>query len=261
MLKHSDEAWAAIRGGCSFDGQTLVATDGNPTAIQDIRVGARVLARDEKTGEERYQKVTAVISEWHDEALEVTFQSDRSSETILTTDEHPFFEVGIGFVPASQLRVGAQVLRASGQLARVERMRETKGGLAWNLTVESDHTFFVGQVRYWVHNQCIRGVSGESPALGGSPYHPDAVNERIRPPYRANPQHDPGSADFRSWKSPEPSDAQAVYSTASRAGMGEWFGLGKGGWYRYFSDNAGGVHFSGVVNSDDVPIDLRRMYQ
>jgi hypothetical protein len=35
--------------------------------------------------------------------------------------------------------------------------------------------------------------------------------------------------------------------------MGVWFGRGEQGWYRYFDDNAGGVHFSGLVDEAAVP--------
>ncbi|MBI4510551.1 MAG: RHS repeat-associated core domain-containing protein [Deltaproteobacteria bacterium] len=96
-----------------------------------------------------------------------------------------------------------------------------------------------------------------SPALEGSPYSPAEVADRVRPTYRANPQHNP-RATQGAFRTPEPPDAAIVYQTAQRAGLGEWFGKGQNGWYRYFSDNAGGVHFSGIVPDDLVPIHLRR---
>ena len=99
-----------------------------------------------------------------------------------------------------------------------------------------------------------------SPAVKGTPYHPGVVRDRVRPPYHANPAHDPGSPSFNKLKSPEPSDAAAVYSRAVRSGMGEWFGLGRDGHvYRFFSDNAGGAHFSGIVPTLDVPKGVREM--
>jgi RHS repeat-associated protein len=92
-----------------------------------------------------------------------------------------------------------------------------------------------------------------SPALNDSPYNPDAVANRIRPDYEPNPAHDPYSPQFNPQKTPEPSDAASVYQNASRGGMGTWYGRGQGGWYRYFSDNAGGAHFSGIVPESQVP--------
>jgi RHS repeat-associated protein len=97
-----------------------------------------------------------------------------------------------------------------------------------------------------------------NPVLTDSPYNPDTVAARVRPPYVPNPAHDPTSPFFDPTKTPEPSDAASVYAGAARAGMGTWFGRGATGWYRYFYDRAGGSHFSGTVPDAQVPIDIRR---
>ena len=59
-------------------------------------------------------------------------------------------------------------------------------------------------------------------------------------------------------KTPEPPDAASVYERAVRTGMGTWYGRGKGGWYRFFSDNVGGAHFSAIIDEARVPIEARR---
>jgi len=93
-----------------------------------------------------------------------------------------------------------------------------------------------------------------SPALRDSPYHPDAVAKRIKPPYRANPAHDPSSPRFNPGKSPEPADAADVYNKGGvRGDMHTWYGKGQDGYYQYYDDNAGGVHFAGVVPASKVP--------
>jgi RHS repeat-associated protein len=97
-----------------------------------------------------------------------------------------------------------------------------------------------------------------SPALNDSPYHPDSVGARVKPEYRANPAHDSRSPLLNPKKTPEPADARAVYGGAARADMGTWYGRGEGGWYRYFSDNAGGAHFSGIVPEAQVPAAILR---
>ena len=39
--------------------------------------------------------------------------------------------------------------------------------------------------------------------------------------------------------------------------MGTWYGIGDNGeMYRFFSDNAGTVHFSGIVSQSDVPVEV-----
>jgi RHS repeat-associated protein len=95
-----------------------------------------------------------------------------------------------------------------------------------------------------------------SPSLRGSPYHPEVVAERVRPEYRPNPAHDPANPLPR--KDPEPADAADVYKTATPSRIGEWWGRGQEGWYRYFSDRAGGAHFSGVIRERAVPAHLVR---
>jgi hypothetical protein len=117
-------------------------------------------------------------------------------------------------------------------------------------------------------SQCADGLNAPnnvrnttpSPALEGSPYHPNLARDRVRPPYRANPAHDPRSPNFNPRKTPEPPDASAVYDNAVRSGMGEWFGVGQDGQvYRFFSDNAGGAHFSGIVPESAVPKGVREL--
>ena len=101
-----------------------------------------------------------------------------------------------------------------------------------------------------------------SPALKGDPYHPDSVDSRVRPEYRPNPAHDPSSPSFNPNKTPEPSDAAAVYKTAVRGDMGTWYGRGMDGQiYRFFFDNAGGVHFSGTLRDLDVPQNVLKQLQ
>lgn len=99
--------------------------------------------------------------------------------------------------------------------------------------------------------------TGTSPALRGDPYHPESVQQRVRPEYRSNPAHDPRSPSFNPRKTPEPPDAAGVYQGSIRADMGTWYGKGPNGEiYRYFSDNAGGVHFSGIVPKAQVPKEI-----
>ena len=100
----------------------------------------------------------------------------------------------------------------------------------------------------------LAGDATSSPSLKGDPYHPKAVAERIKPPYQANPAHDPRSPLFNPKKTPEPKDVLQVYAKSVRGGMGTWYGKSSdGNIYRYFSDNAGAVHFSGIVPKSNVP--------
>lgn len=99
--------------------------------------------------------------------------------------------------------------------------------------------------------------STPSPALRGSPYNPQVVAGRIKPPYQSNPAHDPKSPLFNPRKTPEPSDVCSVYDSSVRGGMGTWYGKNSDGRiYRFFSDNAGTAHFSGIVPQSEVPYNV-----
>lgn len=85
-------------------------------------------------------------------------------------------------------------------------------------------------------------------------YSPENTNTRTKPRYQPNLAHDKSSPLFNRAKTPEPLHAQLVYETSAvRGGMGTWYAQGQGGYYRYFCDNAGSVHFSGTVPSAQVP--------
>jgi len=98
-----------------------------------------------------------------------------------------------------------------------------------------------------------------SPALPDNPWNPNAVDNRIRPTYRPNPAHDERSPLYNPRKTPEPPNAAEVYENAVRSDMKTWYGVSEDGRiYRYFSDNAGGVHFSGEVSKSLVPNHIKK---
>jgi uncharacterized protein RhaS with RHS repeats len=93
-----------------------------------------------------------------------------------------------------------------------------------------------------------------SPALIGSPYNPSVVASRIRPPYLPNPAHNPRTPSFNPRKTPEPKDACSVYENSVTGDIGVWYGKNADGQiYRYFFDNAGSAHFSGIIPYPNVP--------
>ena len=116
-----------------------------------------------------------------------------------------------------------------------------------------------GTIRLLTTEQLCEVCAGtKSPALADSPYSAESVAERVRPSYRSNPALDPRSPAFNPTKTVEPPDAASVYQDATRANTWTWFGQGAEGWYRFFSDNAGGVHFSGTVSESLVPANILR---
>jgi RHS repeat-associated protein len=111
-----------------------------------------------------------------------------------------------------------------------------------------------GLARHYHEIRAARNRAPGAPALKGDPYHPDSVQERVHPPYETNPAHDRHSPSFNPQKTPEPPDAALVYDNSVRTDFGVWYGKSPTGeYYRFFSDNAGKVHFSATVPPSQVP--------
>jgi hypothetical protein len=90
--------------------------------------------------------------------------------------------------------------------------------------------------------------------LSDDPYNPSNVDARVKPTYQTNPAHDTSSPLYNPNKTPEPADAQSAYEDgAVLGGMGTWYAQGETGYYQYFSDSAGTVHFSGTIPASKVP--------
>jgi hypothetical protein len=74
-----------------------------------------------------------------------------------TTAEHPFYAADKGWVPAKELRLGDRVLLESGNWLPVDGVADSgRVETVYNLEVEGDHTYFVGDPGWgfavWAHN-------------------------------------------------------------------------------------------------------------
>ena len=93
-----------------FTGETEVMTEEGLIAIEEIEIGDYVLAENTVTGEQEYKEVLNVfISQTHKLVHLITI-NDESETTINTTDNHPFYVEGKGWVPTIELEAG-DVLR------------------------------------------------------------------------------------------------------------------------------------------------------
>jgi hypothetical protein len=185
--QHGDEVADAARASLcafnSFDEATLVATDKGPVRIGELTVGTKVLARNEQTGVESYQTVTSKFAEWHETMRSVKVDAGTTTEALLTTDKHPFYVEGKGFVDAQDLSEGDVLLLSGGASATVTENRVVeKAQLAHNFTVANDHTYFVGEAKVWVHNCKLKPYGGP----GGGHHVPAQSAFRGAPGYNAN---------------------------------------------------------------------------
>jgi len=149
----------AIGAQC-FTGETLVATADGLVAIETIEVGDYVLAEDTITGEKEYKKVLKVHVSQTTKLVHVTISDEDSSETdetINTTDNHPFYVEGKGWVAAIELEEGDILRTADGEVktvkdVNIEYLDEPE--LIYNLEIEGYHTYFVSDDNVLVHNGC-----------------------------------------------------------------------------------------------------------
>ena len=166
---------------CSFRGDMEVKTEQGYKPIQSIKVGDKVYAKNELTGQMTYQRVQAHYNNPYDFTVYVEVIDEQGKhQTIVSNKIHPFFtQVSQGelvpsseghfykgeiqnaqWVDAQNLKAGYKLLSEHNQWQTVKSVSIKAEKLsAYNLTVENDHTYFIkGSNSYsdgvWVHNDC-----------------------------------------------------------------------------------------------------------
>ena len=167
---------------CSFRGDMEVKTEQGYKPIASIKVGDKVYAKNELTGQMTYQRVQAHYNNPYDFTVYVEVIDEQGKhQTIVSNKIHPFFtQVNQGeIVPSSEGHhyngeiqnaqwVDAQNLKAGYKLLSENNHWQTVKGVtikaeklsAYNLTVETDHTYFIKGANsdldgVWVHNDCF----------------------------------------------------------------------------------------------------------
>ncbi|SCF38194.1 polymorphic toxin-type HINT domain-containing protein [Micromonospora mirobrigensis] len=142
-----------VNSFCSFGGDTRVLmADGTTKPISELKVGDEVEATDPETGEQGDRRVTNL---WiHEDDLGV-LRVD--GEILETTDGHPFWNVtDHKWEAAGDLRPGDRLVTSRGDTVLVDRPLSAPShrGLAYNLTVDGIHTYYViaGTTSVLVHN-------------------------------------------------------------------------------------------------------------
>ena len=146
----------------SFSEDTPVATPAGAVAIGTLvgQEGTEVTSYNEETGQVEPNIITEVHVHDDPVTIDLTVDFDLTDEIpgelIETTPEHPFYVLG-EWVDAEDLKVGMPLstfegtdLVYSGTVTGVERVEETQ--TMYNLTVDTAHTFFVGEGQWLVHN-------------------------------------------------------------------------------------------------------------
>ncbi|MGZ7442370.1 polymorphic toxin-type HINT domain-containing protein [Paenibacillus sp. TH7-28] len=151
-----------IEKACNcFTAGTKVLTDEGEKNIEDIKVGDKVLAKDENNpdGELAYKEVAALYRNQRDDIIEIHV----GEQIIETTDNHPFWVEGRGWVLADELQVGDKLQKADGSNLMIDKVEFVKLDdpiTVYNFTVADFHTYYVTDIGIWVHNtNCVNVIS------------------------------------------------------------------------------------------------------
>ena len=178
---------------CSFRGDMEVKTEQGYKPIESIKIGDKVYAKNELTGQMTYQRVQAHYNNPYDFTVYVEVIDEQGKhQTIVSNKIHPFFtQVNQGeLVPSSEGHhykgeiqnaqwVDAQNLKAGYKLLSENNHWQTVKGVsikaeklsAYNLTVETDHTYFIKGANsdldgVWVHNNCWNSLPADAVRTG-----------------------------------------------------------------------------------------------
>ena len=164
---------------CFVAGTLVQMADGTTKPIEQVKVGEYVKSRNPQTGATEAKAVTETFQHLAPQVLTLSLTDPRTgtAERITCTPGHPFYVDGKGFVLAGQLGIGTSIVTRAGPALQVtgltwqkSKAQELVAGSAgssfggytvYNLTVEDDHTFFVGDANggTWVHNICYTKAS------------------------------------------------------------------------------------------------------
>ncbi len=158
----------AILGGISgglnpkycFAAGTPIATENGSIAIENIAIGDMVWSYDYKTGEKSLKPVTATTIRETNKVITLKI----GGEQIVTTPEHPFYVVNDdkydGYVAAKYLSVGDCIKTFDGRcltITAIEQQTLDEPITVYNLTVDDNHSYYVGEWEILVHNDACGG--------------------------------------------------------------------------------------------------------
>jgi RHS repeat-associated protein len=143
----SEKSESCLVGGQSFSAGTKVLTaSGALVAISKLKPGDKVLATNTKTGKTQAEPVAAVLVHYDKDLYDLKVRTTAGTSVIKTTSNHLFWNQGAHrWTKAGALKYGTHLRTASGGRAMVVEgwtPRVTTGWM-WDLTVSSDHDFYV----------------------------------------------------------------------------------------------------------------------
>ncbi|WP_426448479.1 polymorphic toxin-type HINT domain-containing protein [Paenibacillus sp. S-38] len=132
-----------------FTAGTKVLTSDGEKPIEEINVGDKVLAKDDKTGEMAYKEVVSLFQKQADEI----FYLHIGGEVIEVTGEHPFWLDDKGWTLVKDLKVNDLLVTSDGRKISIDKIeKEPREATVYNFEVKDFNSYFVSNLGIWVHN-------------------------------------------------------------------------------------------------------------
>jgi len=160
LAKNTSKIAKLIKGGCSFAPETMILTKDGYKTIIEVKVGDFVLSKSDETDVLAWREVKDTFKDWHTETITFTVIDENGiEESITTTAEHPFYIDNSGWKPAGDIFAGETISgpKSENDITILSVHHNQESQYAHNLTVDTDHTYFVGKTNMWVHNACNKG--------------------------------------------------------------------------------------------------------
>lgn len=142
---------AASQNMACFVAGTLVLTTAGLLAIDKLKAGDKVISTNPDTLETSEKTVLETYVRKVDKLVHLLV----NGEEIITTDNHPFYVQGRGFIEAGNLLVSDKLVSVNGDDLIIENYQVEDFDVpvnVYNFQVEESHTYFVGERGVWVHN-------------------------------------------------------------------------------------------------------------
>jgi hypothetical protein len=154
VISLARRAIRAIRGCGCFAAGTKVWTMRGMVPIEEIVVNDVVVSRDEGTGGLSFRRVVETMVRPTAAIVLVSFiAAGARAETLETTEDHPFWVDGRGWVEVGGLQPGDRVRTVAGTMQAVESIGYTNRlSTVYNFEVEGIHDYHVGTDGILVHN-------------------------------------------------------------------------------------------------------------
>ena len=148
---------------CCFAKGTPVSTPEGFKAIDQLRIGDMVQSKNELTGEMQSKPVSNLfLTKGKQLYALTTLNSNGLKETVEVTDNHPYWVEG-EWIESAKLKPSMVLTDEAGQKVKVLELQELgRTEDTYNIEVADFHTYFVGESKVLVHNECackVRGVN------------------------------------------------------------------------------------------------------